>query len=177
MLIIMGGLPKSGKTAVVREASIGGIHITADNYLPPNLDNQPDEIKSKIQISAWEQCMDKLTESIPLKDEIIILDTCGANPNSFRASVTQAGIHGHKVHYVYVDRDFDKCTEHIDAEIVKSYSQKFGKNLKSIKELVDKLHVIPNNGDVSTAAKLFRKATKTTAKPASKTNVGRTLNL
>ena len=157
MLIIMGGLPKSGKTSVIEEADVGGIHITADNFLPQNLDSQPDEVKSKIQIAAWGQCMDKLTESIPIKDELIILDTCGANPNSFGASVVQAGIHKHEVHYVYVDRDSDKCAEHIEANIVKSYAKKFGNNLKKISELVDKLHVVPNNGDLKTAAKLFRK--------------------
>ncbi|MBD3407204.1 MAG: hypothetical protein GF411_13880 [Candidatus Lokiarchaeota archaeon] len=150
MLIIMGGLPKSGKTSILKGVKHDIVHINPEALLSKNIDNQPEDVKQALNIAAWEQCLTSIGDN--LDHNIIIFDTCGSSLNPLRTQILKAKMHGHKIVYLYVDRKFELCANHIDSKILKSYKQKFINTLPQARDAADYFRVITNNGEVQEAS-------------------------
>jgi len=154
MLIVLGGLPKSGKTSIVTHLKHDVVHINAELLLPQNIDRQIESIQKKLKITAWEQCLTQLSEALE-RGGVIIYDTCAANLNPIRPLILKAGIKGHQTLYVYVDRDPMRCSAHINKHVIESYKAKFIITLPEAQKAFNYLRIVKNNTDINTAAHML----------------------
>jgi len=120
MLILMCGLPASGKSEFV---SALAFHIDSLLLYQPNHSRD-----SKSSIDHWEECLEAVTATLYRSDDSIpiLLDTCGASPNSFKELFTMASIRSHQVIVIWVHSTASECLDRFDGneEIVVKYIDK-----------------------------------------------------
>lgn len=138
-LIIMGGLPKSGKTTIVQKSiNNDTLHICRENV---HVDDP---------LEQWNTSINLLYDAIT-KDMNVIFDSCGVNIKQLMESVTIARIRGYEIRYIFIDREIEKCAEHIDMGIINKYRNRVIDALKSIKDNNIELLIINNNNSIDDA--------------------------
>lgn len=146
MILLTGGLPKSGKTTIskaINSAIPQFTHIYAEKF---DCDDA---------IESWKMAINELFEHIN-EPSYVIFDTCNANPKPLYAPLISARNNGHTLIYAYINRSIKECSKHIDTEIVKQYINKFKNNLDEIRSMVDHFWVIDNVSIKDSSNKLVK---------------------
>lgn len=159
MLIIVGGLPASGKTTLGKLlAKKLGLELLSPNSLYPK--NVKDEgLRQSLAVSAWEVCEEAVDEFTASKDntDLLILDSIALNHKTLRPMVLNAQTRGHQVLYVLCLTSKEtakrRSKEWIGDDIYNSYLDKLKKSVQSIKSMSDKLIVLRNEDDTYTDIK------------------------
>jgi len=148
MIIIMAGLPKSGKTVLARQLSSqskGSFHVDPASFVPP--DASPDEHRDAI-LCGWEIAYEKLLEIIDKNpsNTLIIFDTCASKTSVVETIAIRGKKAGHKIHMVFVETPKEICIKRgADASVVSRYEQQFISSLKNSAGCCDKFTTIPGN--------------------------------
>lgn len=128
IFIILGGMPKSGKTTVASKIK-DAIHIHRDLF-------DGDYIKK------WNDSLNMLSATLQLHHNIVF-DSCGTNFNSLHNYIVMAKMMGYKTYYIYIHRKSNDCD--IDSSLLEEYKQKFASSLNKFKNVVHEFKIINNN--------------------------------
>lgn len=151
MLVIMAGLPCSGKTTFVeslveelKKSTNCTSIIVVDPTIgyPPDIDTYQADIKSVISIAAWEVALDELSKMVVECDNesIIILDTTGSNSSALTSIIDRAVLHKHKTFLVKMVTTSDDCRERASStwvgdEICKKYEHRMATDVEHLREI------------------------------------------
>ena len=143
MLIIMCGYPKSGKSTFV---DILMQYVTYPAHLVRPGDWNPEKgltvaENSKWHLACWEHAVDKATKLVST-DGVVILDTCGASPQSLRALISVARSHGHEVVAIFVATPRTICEGRIDPYIIQKYIDRIHNAVLEYRTICDSLIVV-----------------------------------
>lgn len=156
MLVVMSGLPQSGKTVVATQLMYETgcdyvYHIDLDDYRLPELENACDEDRSQAGIAAWNVAFDDAMASLEKNppDRLIIFDTCAASWEPISDLGKFAQKHHHKVVTIFVACHVDTCAKRckkngIPPSVVSRYFDKFKDTLPMLKGLSDKFFAVKN---------------------------------
>ncbi len=152
MLIAMGGLPKSGKTAIANKLAdeFGATLFGTDHLLPENINELSEEEQKDIRLFAWQECHDEAVKFCSNKknaDKIAIYDTGGSSIRVLEEFERLCSIYDHEMLYVYVHDVKDRCARRgADRKLLDDYFEKFKTTLRRFK---DRLMIIKNEGEIS----------------------------
>ena len=151
MFIIFVGYPKSGKSTFAdllhQECSDlqYPMHVVRpSDWYPDDIDDMTPSKKTEYQIASWEHALDKTGQLLASEDasSIIVLDTCGASPGSFKTLIGVAQMHGHKLIAIFMAVPKVLCMKRIDPAIVQRYSSKIRSAVLEYKSICDELIII-----------------------------------
>jgi len=154
MLIIIGGLPSSGKTtmATILSKKLNIDIISPTSLYPENL-HKNEELRQIFAVSAWEVCMDAV-EQFTMdndNDKKVIFDSISLNANTIRPIILNAQNKGHKVLYVLCITTKETAKKRgkrwVGDEIYAKYLDQLKKSIKSLNATSDKLIVLKNEDD------------------------------
>jgi len=164
MIIIMAGLPKSGKSTLAKnivDKIITGSSFTVDPavYVPPELTPESGKAYREAMLGAWEFARERLKKlsSVQPDSTVIIFDTCASKNNVVKSIVDEAKENNHRTLLVYVDTPSNTCLERgsgvINRDVIKHYERAFVKSLKKSTELCDSFVVMEGSGEFNEAHK------------------------
>jgi predicted kinase len=148
MFIIMCGYPKSGKSTfadLLHQECSSPIHIVRpSDWYPDDIDDMSSSKKTEYQIASWEHALDKTSQLLASEDasSVIVLDTCGASPGSFKTLIGIAQMHKHKLIAIFMAVPKVLCMKRIDPAIVQRYSNKIRSAVLEYKSICDELIII-----------------------------------
>jgi predicted kinase len=149
MLIVMGGLPKSGKTIIANHIAnkFGATLFGVDHLLPENIDQFPEDEQKEIRLYAWKQCHSstiKFCSNKKKSREIAIYDTAGSSVMILEEIKRLCSIYDHGMVYVYVHDTMERCHKRgVDKKLLNDYFEKFMVVLKRFRDCVE---IIKNSG-------------------------------
>ena len=151
MLILMGGLPKSGKTVFAKALAfrLGASLISPDVVLPPGLEQFSEEKQKELRIAAWKACQESTLEfcskpkNVP---KVAIFDTTGKNLRALEELERMCSIRGHDLFFVYVHDTRERCGERgVGESLLNEYFEVMKAPLQHFK---NRLVVVKNEGSV-----------------------------
>ena len=152
MVIIMAGLPKSGKTYIVKifKALLPSYDIQIiepSKFIPPEAD------KNVAATAAWQIAFEKLLGIIGEgnKNNIIVFDSCASKSSVVVDISTKAKISDHDVWMVFVFASKETClrrsNHEVDKELIDKYERLFLDTLKRSQAACNRFFVVDNDRD------------------------------
>lgn len=155
----MAGLPFSGKTYVlglIAEALLDKecLVISPKVFREDGYEQLNEEAKREMNLAAWEASLEFLGKAIQedKNKDIIFYDTACSSLRRMEIYFQAAKRHGHKILYLYVHADVDKCKERgasIDDAVFDKYNSHFTESVEPLIKMSD-AHVYIENNDDST---------------------------
>jgi len=153
MLIVMGGLPKAGKTTFVRllrDRMPDLVVFGPDEMLPKNLESLSEEEQKELRIAAWQKCHERALSFCTKKRnrlQIAVYDTTGSNLSSLEELERMCSIYDHDLLYVFVHDLKERCRQRgVEGSLLDVYFEK----LKSVLgHFRPSLTIIKNRGSLS----------------------------
>lgn len=177
MILIMAGLPKSGKSFVVRQLS--DVHqslvIDPQRLVPPEVSRSAKEYREAL-LCAWQVAYEKLLKSITSEppDKIIIFDTCASRSTTISEISAAASITRHRTCLIFIHAEVQVCLvragDEVDLQTIRDYEQKFVNSLRESRAYCDNFVVINNTRgkpDLSRLMKLIEHENDRIHKPKS----------
>jgi len=156
MFIIMCGYPKSGKSTFAdllhqEYTKLGHGHmciVRPSDWYPEDIDNMSSSERTEYQIASWEYALEKVSQLLTSEDisNIIVLDTCGASPDSFKTLIGISQMRGHKLVAIFMAIPKVLCKTRINPDIIQRYSGKIRKAVLEYKSICDDLIIIKHEG-------------------------------
>ena len=140
MIIIMSGLPYSGKTTYVDSNHNDSIVIDPKNYYPDDFESLDKEERSEIAIAAWGLSVSELYDEIKSERDssIIVHDTCGSSISYLLDTCLVARNNKHKIRFIYVNTPLKVCRKRSGGEIDDSVFRRYIKKFKDILPIMKK---------------------------------------
>jgi hypothetical protein len=154
MLLIVAGLPKSGKSRAIDflSKSDGQWHIIRpSDWIPENLSSLDVESQRAFNIECWSMAIEKCKEAIEQVPprETIVLDSCNSKYTTLLTLIVDAKAAMHKVVLLFVQSNISLCLAR-DPKMTESllcdYTNRFKVSLPKYKKSCDSFLVIRNNG-------------------------------
>jgi len=153
MLIIMMGLPKSGKSTIANKI-VENSDITLINpeiLYPDNIKELSRSENLVYKLSAWDASFECAMEELNTKD--VLFDTCGNSYEMLNELILKAKVCGHKIYIIFKFENLKECKKRagIEADSIKwdDYLKKFKSSLPKLYKKVDKLITIRNVDDIA----------------------------
>lgn len=155
MLILMCGLPFSGKSAVVDilvKHSSPWV-IRPEDWLPDDFASKSPDDQKNFRLECWRTALTQVEGAVEEREptEVVILDCGNSKFAPLRALLRMAKRHGHKRAVLYVNSRVVQCQERagdqwIGEDVAKSYVRNMRDSLPKFRERCDQLVVIDNTG-------------------------------
>lgn len=131
-LVIVSGLPKSGKTSVINNIKNhdSWLHVCREKFTGESLDR-------------WNNSITVLYEAI-YSDLDIIFDSCGVNFEQLEKPILVAKFKGYTILHVTITRDPEQCAEYIDRKIIAQYEDRLASAQPRFINISDKSITIDN---------------------------------
>jgi predicted kinase len=155
MIVVMCGLPQSGKSTVVDQIFNTDDHfiIRPSDYIPQNVENIPEDKRKKINVEAWNVALEIAREFIHDQgnDDIIVLDMCNRRYTDIGPMLRFGKRHGHRLVIIVVNCPIDQCqsrSAELDRSIFSNYVDSLKESLPKYKGESDDFLVVQNKGSL-----------------------------
>ena len=148
MLVIMVGLPQSGKSTFIDMVAAKCCHemdiIRPSDWYPSDIDDIDQNSRTDYQLVAWEYALDKISAVLAssIDKRLIVLDTCGATPGSLRTVFGVAKIHKHTIAAIFIATPRGVCDSRIDPLVVDKYISKIHDAVLEYNKMCNKLIIV-----------------------------------
>lgn len=153
MIIIMCGLPASGKSTLVDLVFDDSTKvIRPEDYVPQNADKLDTEVYKSIKIAAWNVAIDLFREEAhdgKLSD-IIVLDMCNRDIAAIISILRFARARGHEVILLYLNSSREACIRRsgLAPDIIDKYIDSLKDSLPKYKVECNNFMVARNKGNL-----------------------------
>ena len=171
MLILMSGLPSSGKSVVVDMFKSGNdLLLRPEDWMPNNIDILGADAEKEYRIACWKMAIEKSLEAVieTKPSSRIILDCTNSKFFSIASLIGQAKAYKHRVVLVFVSAKVQCCEQRsgLARSIYDEYVENFKHSLPRYKSACDDIIVIRNDGDkqelIGTVSKIAGRICHTT---------------
>ncbi|MDP1712569.1 MAG: AAA family ATPase [Candidatus Nanopelagicaceae bacterium] len=111
MLIVMAGLPKSGKTTFA--SRLKNVTLYSPDLSLPDLSDADEEKRKQYRIAAWDISLRATSIFIRKKsdEEIVVFDTTGSNISTIENLFDLCVAHDHRFLYFFIHDSMERCTD------------------------------------------------------------------
>lgn len=160
MLIILAGLPGSGKSSVLEgiknKSDITIIDPTCG--LPTDINILPDNDQRDYRIAGWQIALEDLRKEVnDQQKKCIIFDSCASKYKPFETIVLEAKLMHRKIVYAYIKRDRTKCIEIRDESVILKYEQDYKASIPEFVSIANNRMIINNDKGIETARSEFKR--------------------
>lgn len=154
MIVIMCGLPKSGKTTVVDQLfSDNDYIIRPADFVPENANQLSENLRKAMHLEAWKTGISLAREQIHegTIDDVIVLDMCNREIEPLSTMIHFARKKGHKVVVLFVNAPTMACRsrdDSLDDKVFRTYVSSIKESLPKYKSECDQLLVVNNKNDL-----------------------------
>ncbi len=160
MIVIMCGLPFSGKSTVVNALFDRASHyiIRPDDFIPENTMSLNADMQRSIKIEAYNISIEKLQEYSKTLDEseTVVLDMCNRDYSVLNQSFVSARKHGHKIITIFVHTSLTNCKARapkpLENSVFTKYIDAFHFSLPKFKKLSDSFIIVQNDEPIEVVA-------------------------
>jgi len=117
MLILMMGLPGSGKSTIVGMLSkfVNINSVCPEDLYPDNFNELKYEEQHAIKLAAWHTSIDYIKDNIS-KDALLLLDSCNANLDLISELMALAKSHNQKTAAIFTAASDETCIRRLNKE-------------------------------------------------------------
>lgn len=157
MIVLICGLPKSGKSVFVDKLFGIECHlIRPSDYIPNNYENMPNDIQQNLNIEAWKvgiETAEDILKDIREQDDysqVLVYDMCNKNSNPLEYTLKSEKRRGHKIVVIYINCPTKVCKDRcgFSDEIMNTYVEGFKKSLPKYKSISNEFIVVDNKGSL-----------------------------